>query len=46
MKAYRIVDWEEDYEVKASGYAADSNTPVEKLRKSELDFIRWKNHGS
>lgn len=45
MKAYRITDWKELYEVTTKGKPANADTKVEGLRKSKLPYIRWQVHG-
>ena len=45
MQAYRIVDWKKRYEIKADKRDADTDTPVEQLRKKPHDFIKWKVFG-
>jgi len=43
--AYRITNWRELYEVTGKGAAAGPGIPVEKLRKSPLQYVRWSVHG-
>ena len=45
MKAYRIVEWLERYEVTEKGKAAGPDTPIENLRKSPLPYVRFKVYG-
>jgi len=42
IKAYRIVEWRERYEVTDKGKPANENTPLERLRKSPLPYVRFK----
>jgi hypothetical protein len=43
--AYRIVDWRAKYEVTDHNKPAKADTPLEKLRKSPLPYIRYSNNG-
>jgi len=45
VKAYRIVEWRQRYEVTEKGKAATADTPVENLRKSPLPYVRFKVYG-
>ena len=40
MKAYRIVDWKQQFEVTSGAKAANADTPLENLRKSKLPYLR------
>lgn len=40
MKAYRITDWHDRYEVTDKGAEAKPNTPPEKLKKGKLRYVR------
>lgn len=45
MQAYRIVDWDKDYEVGRKGQQLTSYIPVEGRRKGPLKFVRLKVKG-
>jgi len=45
MEAYKIVEWLERYEVTEKGKPANTDTPLDKLRKSPLPYVRFKVHG-
>jgi len=45
MQAYRIVDWDKNYEVGRKGQQLTSYMPVEARRKGPLKFVRLKVNG-